>query len=300
MTSQNRDRVILVSGATGKQGGATARHLLQRGFRVRALTRSPDGAAAAALAQHGAEIVAADFDDHASVRRALDGAYGAYSVQNFWETGYQREIDQGIAFADAAKQAGVEHFVYSSVGSAHRNTGLAHFESKWRIEEHIRASGMPFTIFRPVWLMENWEGAFLRPYILSGTLALPLSPDVNFQQIAVDDVGAIAATAFDNREQWLGRALDIAGDEAAVADIVATFARVIGRPVTYQQVPWNEYRSAAGDEYHDMFRWFEDVGYNADVPTLRREFAALTSFEEYLRRAGWAGAQAREQESPMA
>jgi nucleoside-diphosphate-sugar epimerase len=218
-----------------------------------------------------------------------------YSVQNFWETGYQREIDQGIGFADAAKAAGVEHFVYSSVASAHRNTGLAHFESKWLIEEHVRASGMPHTIFRPVWFMENWEGPFLRPYILSGTLALPLSPDVNFQQIAVDDVGTFAAHAFEHRDQWLGRALDIGGDESSIAAVAETFARVIGRAVTYQQVPWEEYRKAAGDEYHDMFRWFEDVGYDADIQKLRGEAPPLTRFEEYLREAGWRGAETPEQ-----
>jgi uncharacterized protein YbjT (DUF2867 family) len=295
MSNGNRDRLIVVTGATGKQGGATAQHLLRKGFRVRALTRDPEQASAQALQQQGAEVVAGNLDDRASLDRALEGAYGAYSVQNFWETGYQREIDQGLRLADAARDAGVEHFVYSSVASAHRDTGLAHFESKWRIEQHVRELGIPYTIFRPVWFMENWEGPFLRPFILSGTLTLPLDPEVNFQQIAVDDVGGIAAMAFEHRDDWLGREVDIASDEGPISEVVETFARVIGRPVAYHQVPWDEYRKAAGEEYHDMFRWFQDVGYDADIPPLRKEYPQLTSFEQYLRRAGWQGAEPPEQ-----
>lgn len=283
------DRLILVTGATGKQGGATARHLLRSGYRVRALTRDPDKSAARELADRGAEVVRGDLDDRDSLDRALEGAYGAYSVQNFWETGYEREVEQGVRMADAASEAGVEHFVYSSVASAHRNTGLSHFESKWEIENHIRDIGLPYTIFRPVWFMENWEG--FRSYIVGGTVALPLDPDVNFQQVAVDDVGAYAALAFDNRDEWLGRETDIASDEGPIAEVVDIFARVIGRPVEYAQMSWDDYRATAGDEYHDMFRWFQDVGYDADVSARRKDLPAPTSFEEYLRRNGWEGAQ---------
>jgi uncharacterized protein YbjT (DUF2867 family) len=200
-----------------------------------------------------------------------------------------------VRLADAARHAGVEHFVYSSVGSAHRNTGLAHFESKWEVENHIREIGLPYTIFRPVWFMENFEGPYLRPSILAGTLALPLDPDVNFQQVAVDDVGAFVALAFEDRERWLGRETDLAGDERTVAEVTDAFSRVIGRPVAYYQVPWEEYRKAAGDEYHEMFRWFQDVGYDANVPALREELPELTDFERYLRGAGWEGAEPAEQ-----
>lgn len=289
MTNGNGGRLILVTGATGKQGGATARHLLQRGYGVRALTRDPEQAAARDLAQQGADVVQGDMDDRASLDRALEGAYGAYSVQNFWETGYDREVEQGIRVADAAQAAGVEHLVYSSVGSAHRNTGLSHFESKWQIENHIRGSGLPHTILRPVWFMENWEG--LRSYVLAGTLALPLDPDTSFQQIAVDDVGAYAALAFDDRDEWLGGEVDIAGDESTMSQVVETFTRVVGRPVEYSQMSWDHYREMAGEEYHDMFRWFQDVGYDVDLAARRRERPELTSFEEYLSRHGWEGAQ---------
>src|SRR5919199_5871491 len=145
---QNVERLILVTGATGKQGGAVARTLLDRAFRVRALTRDPQRPEAQALTEQGAEVVQGDMEDRSAMNRVLEGAYGVFSVQNFWETGYDREVQQGKTVAEAAKAAGVEHFVYSSVGSAHRQTGIPHFDSKWEVEEHIRQIGLPYTILR--------------------------------------------------------------------------------------------------------------------------------------------------------
>lgn len=292
MTEGQRGRTILVTGATGHQGGAVARHLLDAGFRVRALTRDPAKPAAEALRARGAEVVQGDLDDLAAVEGALRGVDGVFSVQNFWETGYQREVDQGLRLADAAMRAGVGHFVYSSVGSAHRDTGLDHFESKWLIENHIRDIGLPHTILRPVFFMDNWENPFLRNGILAGTLAQPLDPEREFQQVAVDDIGGFVALAFQDPARWLGRALDLAGDARPIAEVAAAFGRVIGRPVRYVQVPWEEYRAAAGEEYYKMYRWFQDVGYDADVAALRREYPPLTDLETYLRRSGWEGAQA--------
>src|SRR5215216_3722844 len=170
---QNAERLIVVAGATGKQGGAVARSLLDRGFQVRALTRNPQKPEAQALADHGAEVVQGDMEDRSSMERALEGAYGIFSVQNFWESGYDREVQQGKMVADAAKAAGVEHFVYSSVGSAHRQTGIPHFESKWEIEEHVRQIGLPYTILRPTAFMQNWEWEWTREMIFGGALAQP-------------------------------------------------------------------------------------------------------------------------------
>jgi uncharacterized protein YbjT (DUF2867 family) len=139
--------------------------------------------------------------------------------------------------------------------------------------------------------MENWETPALRSTILDGTLAQPLSPDRPFQQVAVDDVGAFAAMVFERRDEWLGREIDLASDERTISQIAETFGRVIGRPVRYVQVPWDAYREAAGEEYTRMYRWFEDVGYDADIAALRREAPQLTSFEQYLRTHNWAGAR---------
>jgi uncharacterized protein YbjT (DUF2867 family) len=287
-----RARVVVVTGATGHQGGAVARHLLRdRSFRVRAITRDPTKPQARVLADRGADVVAGDMDDRASLERAVDGAYAVFSVQNFWETGFQREIDQGVRLADTAQAAGVQHFVYSSVGSAQRNTGLSHFESKWQIENHIRSVDLPWTIFRPVFFMENWENPMMADPILRGTLGFPLSPDRSLQQVAVDDVGAFVALALRDREKWLGRELDLAGDELPMREVAAAFGRAIGRQVNYWQFPWNDFRNTMGGEYYDMMRWFEDVGYNADITALRAMYPDLVDLNAYLQRARWAGKQ---------
>ena len=288
--SQNAEQAILVTGATGKQGGAVARHLLNGGFHIRALTRDPGKPAAQRLAKLGAEVIRGDMDEPESLRPALEGVYGVFSVQNFWETGYDREVAQGIALAELASEVGVEHFVYNSVGSAHRATGLSHFESKWRIEERIRELGLPYTIFRPVFFMDNWETPQLRASIVDGTLAQPLDPGRTLQQVSASDIGGFVALAFGNRDEWLGRELDLAGDELTMPQAAETFSRVIGRPVEYVQVGWDQFRDAAGEEYALMYRWFAREGYEADIEAVRTIYPPLTTLEQYLRAHDWEGA----------
>jgi uncharacterized protein YbjT (DUF2867 family) len=285
---QNAERLVLVTGSTGNQGGAVARSLLDRGFPVRALTRDPDKLEARALAEQGAEVVQGDLDDRSSVDRVLEGVYGVFSVQNFWETGYDREVRQGVMLADAAKAAGVAHFVYSSVGSAHRETGISHFDSKWEIEKHLRESGLPYTTLRPVFFMQNWE--MMREQILDGTLPQPLDPDKPLQQLNIEDLGAFVAMAFENPDGWIGREMDLAGDEPTMPEAAETFSRVTGREIEYYQVPWDQFREQMGEEYAVMYGWFNDVGYEADIAALRQEYPELTTFEQYLRGHGWEGA----------
>jgi uncharacterized protein YbjT (DUF2867 family) len=224
-------------------------------------------------------VVRGDLDDPASLTRALDGIYGVYSVQGS-TAGPEVETRRGIALADAAQRARISHFVYSSVGSADRRTGVPHFDSKYRIEEHIRGTGLRYTIFRPVFFMENWLG--LRQWIEQGQLALPLSPDTRLQMIAVDDIGAFVAMAFEKPGHWQGRAVDIAGDELSIAVIAERLGRVVGREVVYQQAPWEEWEKSQGAEMTKMWRWFEDVGYNVDISALRQEYSALMGFERWL------------------
>lgn len=285
---RNAQRPVLVSGATGNQGGAVARYLLERGFGVRALTRDPNKPAARALAERGAEVVKGDLEDRSSLDRALDGIYGVFSVQNFFEAGYDGEVRQGKALVDAAKEAGVEHLVYSSAGSTYRNTGIPQFESKWEVEDHVRAVSLPYTILRPVGFMQNWE--WMRDQILSGTLAQPLDPDKPLQQVNVEDIGAFAEMAFEDPERWTSREVDLAGDEQTMTQFAETFSRVTGREVSYLQVPWDQYREAMGEEFTAMNRWFNEVGYEADIAALRGEYPELSTLEHYLRSNGWEGA----------
>ncbi len=281
----NTQRMILVTGATGKQGGAALRHLRDRGFPIRALTRDPDKPAARALAGRGTEVVRGDMDNPASLSRALDGVYGVFGVQTPYEAGVEAEVRQGKNLADAAQRSRISHFVYSSVGSADQRTGIPHFESKFQIEEHIRSLGMPYTILRPVFFMENLLG--MAGMVREGKIESPLTPDRKLQMIAVDDIGALAASAFEHQQKWTGRALDIADDEISPKDLAALLSRVLGREVRYTQTPWDEYERRAGREMTAMWRWFQDAGYHADIAAVRREYPPLTTLERWVRTQNW-------------
>ena len=151
----NTKEIILVTGATGNQGSAVIKSLLsQNKFAVRALVRNKKDAKVKVLEQHGVEIAEGDFDNAATLEKAMQNVYGVFSMQDF-RKGAATEIEQGKTVADAAKKSGVQHFVYSSVGSAERNTAIPHFESKYKVEEYIRQTGVPDTIIRPVYFMYN-------------------------------------------------------------------------------------------------------------------------------------------------
>src|SRR5258708_11952799 len=168
------DRTILITGVTGHQGGAVAQSLQGIGFDLRGLTRKPDSERAAALARQGVDIIKGDLDDEATLRRAVAGAWGVFGVQNSLEGGVEREEAQGKRLATLARDAGVEHYVYTSAGAAHERTGIPHFDNKWRIEETVRGLRFPsHVILRPVFFMEN----LLAPFSLQGsTLAWALGP----------------------------------------------------------------------------------------------------------------------------
>jgi len=285
----NAEKPILVSGATGRQGGALISHLLQKGWRVRALTRNSRSAAAAGLARQGAEVVQGDMEDPASLQRALKGAYGVYSVQDFWTVGAKREVQQGKNLADAALTAGVGHFVYSSVGGAERNSGIAHWETKWEIEKHIRSRKLPATILRPAAFMENYYIAAVEIGLLKGKLADPIRGDKAYQTIAVENIGAFAALAFERPSEFIGLELEIAGSELTNVEAAATFSRVLGRRVKFQHIPLPLVRLVLGKEFYQMFRWFNQAGFQADVQALRQKYpeVCLLNLEEWLIKEGW-------------
>lgn len=279
-TNKKSNRTILVSGATGQQGGAAVRHLRARGYPVRALTRDPDQPKARALTGHGVEVVRGDMADASTLTRVLDGVYGVFSVQNPHMGGIDAEIREGTNLADAAKRSGISHFVYTSVGSADQHTGIPHFDSKARVEQHIQGTGMRFTIVRPVFFMENWLG--MRQAIESGALSLPLEPSTRLQMIAVDDIGGVAAMAFEQPGKWQGRTFDIAGDELSMAELAQVFSRASGREVQYIQVGWDEFEKQAGKEFTIMYRWFQETGYHVDIGAVRQDYHGLTTFEQWI------------------
>jgi len=285
----NRSEPILITGATGQQGGTTARELLARGYRVRALTRKPDSAPARTLAALGAEVVAGNLDDAASLRAALDGVWGVYGVQNTWEAGVEGEEEQGKRLAELARAAGVQHFVYASVASADRRTGIPHFDNKWRIEETVRSLGFPSqVVIRPVFFMENLTGPWFLPAIEQGQVALGIKPNTKLQMIATADIGKYGALAFEQAEALNGQAIDIAGDELTPLEIAAVLTEVIGRPISHFQVPIEEVRKASED-FALMLEWFDAVGYDAEIAgNAERHGIRPTSFREWAAARDWA------------
>jgi uncharacterized protein YbjT (DUF2867 family) len=283
------NKLIAVTGATGQQGGAVARKLLADGWQVRALTRDVNKPVAQELKALGAELVAGDLDNRAELDVAFKGVYGVFSVQNFWlpNVGFDGEIKQGKLVADTAKAAGVQHLVYSSVGSAHRGMGQKHFESKWIIEQYIHTLDVPYTILRPVAFMDNHNWS--RAYILNGTFSgNGTRPDKATQYIAVEDIGVFAALVFANPKEYLSKTLELAGDELTEPQVAEMFSKVIGRPVTLT-LPVGEW--ASPEETAAMASFFNGEGYDAEIAALRKLHPGLLNFEQYLRKNGWENQQ---------
>src|SRR5215471_18979320 len=283
------DKTILVTGATGRQGGAVIRHLLPKEWKLRALTRNPSGPAARSLIRQGLEVVQGDLEDPASLEPAVRRAYGIYSVQDYWTVGAKREVLQGKNLANAAKKASVEHFVYSSVGGAERNSGIDHWDSKWEIENHIRKLGLPATMIRPAAFMENYCIDQVEIGILKGKLMDPIRADKPYQTIASDDIGAFVALAFERPKEFIGTELEVAGSELTNLEAAQVFGRVLGKPVKFQKLPMLMVRLFLGKEFYQMFRWFNQVGFKADIPGLRKRYPEihLRTLEEWLRAEGW-------------
>jgi uncharacterized protein YbjT (DUF2867 family) len=280
------DKVIFVAGATGHQGGAAAYSLAAAGWPVRALVRDPRKPAARALRESGVELVKGDLDDRPSLDVGLKDVYGVFSVQGWREKGVEGEVRMGENLADAALAAGVKHFIYSSVGGADRRTGIPHFDSKWRIEEHIRAIGLPFTVFRPVFFMYNFGLPEIQSSILKGTLAMAVKPNKPLQMLAVEDLGEFVRMAFERPGDFLGRAVELAGDELTLAEAARVFSTVLGWPVQFVEQPVEDVRRF-DKNLAAMFEWFNERGYRADIPALRALHPGLMKLETWLRKAKW-------------
>ena len=276
-------RTILITGVTGKQGGAVARELVGKGFTLRGMTRKPDSDAARVIAAQGVEIVSGDLDDTTSLERAVAGAWGVFAVQNTWEAGVEKEEEQGKRLARVAKRAGVEHFVYTSVGSAQRGTGIPHFDNKRRVEQTVLELGFPsHVIFRPVFFMDNLTS----PWFLHGDrLMTALKPETRLQMIAASDVGRFESRGFTDVARFAGREIELAGDEHTMPEVAAIFSESLGRQIDYVQIPIAEVRKNSED-FALMLEWFDRVGYNADIPALEKEFALRT-----LKLGEWARSQ---------
>ena len=277
------ENVVLVTGGTGSQGGATVTHLLAaKKVRVRVLTRNLESQKAKNLAARGVELVKGDFDDVASLRAALAGVSAAFSVQQWTEKGgTAAEELHGKRFADAVKASGSPHLVYSSAEGVERKSGLAHYESKWAIEQHIRDLGLPATILRPVGFMDAFGASAIPRGMFLGIFKANFGPTLPIQFVATYDIGWFAARALEEPEKYAGRVIPLAGDQLSINDIVRTFKPVTGRKPWVAPIPAFLAKRAMPKEFLDMFTWIREKGFKADIAQVRREYPQLLTF------AGW-------------
>ncbi|WP_019070475.1 NmrA/HSCARG family protein [Streptomyces hokutonensis] len=282
---------ILVFGATGNQGGSTARELLARGWAVHAFVRDTASVAAQKLAASGALVVRGDLEDAGSVRAAMRGAHAVFSVQTpLGPGGVPAEERHGNLIAAVAAEVGVQHFVHSSVGGAENPDGVFWREAKLRIEERVRELGLPATFIRPTYFMDNF-GQY-PPLLQDGELVYRrgLAPGTPLQMIASEDIGFFAAEAFDAPEEFMGKAWEIAGDELTGEMIAEVFQRHTGIATRYEAVPMDVLRQES-EWQATAYDWLNRVGYTADLTALRRRKPGLLTLEAWLARTAWAPAE---------
>ena len=262
---------VLVAGATGRQGGAVARLLLDKGHQVRALTRRPGSVEAAALHAAGAEIHAGDLDDTAAVEQAAEGVDAFFLIATPYEEGVEAEVRQGQRAATAALRAGVNHLVYSSVAGANRSTGIPHFDSKREIERHVELLGIPYTIVAPVFFMENLLAPPLLRGLETGTLAMPLPADRPLQMVAVSDIAAFVRLVVERPSQFQRQRIELASDELTGPEAARILTEVTRSTIGYAAAPISSVR-AQSEDLARMWTWFDRVGYAVDLGALRRSY----------------------------
>ncbi|MFC5144852.1 NmrA/HSCARG family protein [Streptomyces aureoversilis] len=278
-----------VTGATGAQGGATARALLAAGQRVRALTRRPASPAADTLRRLGADVHHADLDDPTTLEAALAGADSLFAVTTPFGTGTATETRQGKALIDAAAAARLGHVVFTSAAHADRSTGVPHYESKRRIEQHLRTSRVPWTVIAPAAFMDNYAGGWTLDGLRDGAFAWPMPADRPLTLIPAADIGAFAALVLQRREEFSAQRIDIASDERTPAQIAQSLGEAIGRPVAHHEVPLAHVRTRSTD-LAAMFEYFTTSGLDVDVAGLRRDYpeAGWHSFSDWAAGQDWA------------
>jgi uncharacterized protein YbjT (DUF2867 family) len=276
-------RVIAITGVTGSQGGAAARHLLRAGWRVRGLTRNRSAAHARALAASGIDLVEGDMGDPSVLDRLMQGAYGAYGVTDFFRNGLEREVQQGCAIVDAARRAGVSHFVFPSLALAEQNTGIPYFEAKVAIERHIAQAKLPATILRISIFMEDLVVAKYAPPIWWGTVRRTVGPDKPLFWIAVDDVGAAVERVFADPAAYVGRAVMLAGDFKSFNEAREIFRRVTGRTPLAIPAPLWLCRRLVNADLVPMWQWLGRNPVEGDMQPARALLPGVKDMESWLK-----------------
>jgi uncharacterized protein YbjT (DUF2867 family) len=275
---------VLVVGSTGNQGRAVTRQLLQTQspFDVHGLTRDPTTIHAQALRDLDVTTVAGNLNDPESFNSDLDEMDAVFGMTHS-AAGYEREREHGIALADAAAEAGVDHFVFSSVIGADQATNTEYFDAKREIEQHLDSLDLPTTVLRPVWFMYNVEQS--RRDIQEGTFAIPLENETAIQMLDANDYGRFVAAVFAAPDQYIGETINIAGDEHTLEEMARILARVVGETIEPTHIP---IENSPGSEVAAIIRQSSRKRSAVDIAAFEeRHDINFNTFERYLRDHDW-------------
>jgi uncharacterized protein YbjT (DUF2867 family) len=280
---ETMSRTILVIGATGTQGRAVIRHLRKAGFDVRGLVRNPDSKTARPLAGEGIALVRGDLEDVASLEAAMTGVDGVYLVTDFFKNGIEGEIRHGKRVADLCAKLGIRHLVHASVSGADRKTGVPHFDSKGEIERHIQQLEVPATFLRPAIFFEDLVEKKYFPPASWGMMPKIVGADRPIKWVSVEDIAAAATTVFSRRDEFLGKAIPLVGDEKSMTEARAIFTRIRGKKPFKVAMPTFLFRKLVSEELVLMFEWLAKDSMDGDVATTRSVVDRPLDMETWLR-----------------
>jgi uncharacterized protein YbjT (DUF2867 family) len=283
-------KTIVVVGATGRQGSQVVRHLVQDGWKVRALTRKPESRKASALQSLGAELVRGDLNNKSSLDAAFQNVYGVYNMQPPTLGNLELEIQHGKNVAEAAQRARIQHLVYGSAGPGHTKTGIEQWDAKLEVAKFMNDLGLPLTVLRPMAFMELMKDPSYYPqsstwYIwprLMGT-------ERQIPWLSVQDLGAIAAKAFANPEEYMGKDLPLASDAQSLGKSREIYREVTGKYPSRFPMPMFLFEKFVGKDIPNMWRWLKTNPVSLDTsPTYAVHPEAMTvrTWLQQLERVG--------------
>lgn len=286
------DKILLI-GVTGGTGGNVVKGFLEQGItNLRAITRKIDlnRPSLAKLHDAGVELVEANLDNADSLTAAFTGVAAVYCHATSGDSSKAdpQEVERAKQVAQAAKQANIQHFVYNSAGGAERNSGIPHIEQKYKVEQILKAAGLPTTMLRACLFMEEFWKKYTRPSILKGTFPFSIQPDKPLHLITTKDMGRVAAYVIQHPAQYIGREIELAGDVLTPKQMAEAFSQAQGIKVIHKETPAWIFLLLWQKELFNLIQWYRYQGYQADVQQLRQEFSGLlTTFSEFLAETHW-------------